>query len=83
MMTIIYNFYVDNFSTYDFNLDSYDNNHIFIVFLRIIVHFSICIYHVTYLIIFKINVSTYWIHVIFYTCIIFVHHNFYLIIFIK
>jgi len=46
MMTIIYNFYVDNFSTYDFNLDSYDNNHIFIVFLRIIVHFSICIYHV-------------------------------------
>jgi len=36
MMTIIYIFYVDNFSTYSFNFDSHNNNHIFIMFLRII-----------------------------------------------
>jgi len=47
MITIIYIFYVDNFSTYNFILDSHNNDHIFIMFLRIIVHFSIFIYHVS------------------------------------
>jgi len=47
MTTIIYIFYVDNFSTYSFNFDSHKNNHIFIMFLRIIVYFSIFIYHVS------------------------------------
>jgi len=57
MMTIIYIFYVDHFSNTVY-LDSHNNNHIFIIFLRIIVHFSIFIYRVfiTYSIIFKINV---------------------------
>jgi len=41
MMTIIYIFYVEDFSTYDFNLNSHNNNRLFIMFLRIIVHFSL------------------------------------------
>jgi len=49
---------LDNFNTYDFNLDAYDNNNIFIMFFKIIVLFSICIYYVSYPIIFKINIST-------------------------
>jgi len=57
-MTIISSFYVDNFNTYGFNLDLQNNNNIFIMFLGIIVHFSICIYNVSY-IIFKINISVY------------------------
>jgi len=59
MMIIIYIFYVDNFSIYDFNLNSFNNNHIFIIFLKIIIHFSILIYHISYFIIFKMNGSTY------------------------
>jgi len=41
------------------NLNSYNNNHIFIIYyvLRIIIHFSMRI-HISYLIIFKINVWT-------------------------
>jgi len=35
-MTIIYNFFIlATFITYDFNLDSHNNNHIFIMFIRI------------------------------------------------
>jgi len=34
-MTITHIFYIDNFSTYNFNLDSHNNNHIFIMFLYI------------------------------------------------
>jgi len=49
---------------FDFNLDSHSTNHIFTMFLRIIVHFLICIYHMLYHIIFKINISTYQICVI-------------------
>jgi len=60
-MTIIYIFYVDNFSTYSFNFDLHKNNHIFIMFLRIIfIFFNIHIlhiYHVSYPIILKINIS--------------------------
>jgi len=59
MIIIFYNFYVDNFSTYTFILDSDNNNHIFIMFLSIIIHFLIFIYHVSYPIIFKINVLPY------------------------
>ena len=34
-MTIVYIFfYVDNFSTYSFNLDSHNNNHIFLMFFK-------------------------------------------------
>jgi len=47
MMTIIYIFYVDNFITYSFNLYSHNNNYIFIMFLRIIIHFRIFIFHVS------------------------------------
>jgi len=47
MMTIIYIFYVGNFSTYSFNLDLRNNNHLFIMFLRIIAHFSLFIYRVS------------------------------------
>jgi len=54
------------------------NNGIFIMFLRIIVHFSIFIYHVSYLIIFKINVSTYQIRVVSDTRIVSVHHSLFL-----
>jgi len=54
------------FNTYDFNLDLHNNKHIFIMFLRIFVHFSICIYHVSYPIIFKINISAYHICVVSY-----------------
>jgi len=64
------------FNTYDFNLNLHKNNHIFMIFLRIIIHFSIYIYHVSYLIIFKINISTYQIHVVSDTCIVFVHLKF-------
>jgi len=32
------------FNTYDFNFDSHNINHILIMFLRIILHFSISIY---------------------------------------
>jgi len=39
-------FVVEDFSIYDFNLDLYYNNPIFIMFLRIIIHFSIFIYHI-------------------------------------
>jgi len=46
-MTIIYIFYVDNFSTYSFILDSHNKNHIFIMFLRIIIHSSIVIWHIS------------------------------------
>jgi len=77
MMSIIYIFYVNNFSTYSFNLNAQNNNHILIM-LRIIVHFLIfiyrvSIYHVSYLIIFKINIWTYRIHVISDTDIVYVH----------
>jgi len=44
-------------------------------FLKIIAHFSIDIYHVSYHIIFKTNVSTYQICVISDTHIIFVYHK--------
>jgi len=44
-------------------------------FFRIIVHFSSCIYYVSYPIIFKINVSTFWIRVVLDACIVFVHHR--------
>jgi len=37
MITIIYIFYVDNFSTYSFNLDSHNYDNIFIMFLIITV----------------------------------------------
>jgi len=47
MMTIIYIFCVKDFSTHGFNLDSYNNIHIFIIFLKIMVHFIIFIYHVS------------------------------------
>jgi len=74
--TIIYNFYVDNFDTYNFNLDSEDNNHIFIImFLRINKHFSIDIYQISYPTILKINISTYRIYVIFYTRFVFIYHR--------
>jgi len=61
MIAIIYIFYVDNFSIYSFDLNSHKNNHIFIIFLKIIVYLLIFIYHIfiIYLIILKINVSTY------------------------
>ena len=39
-MTITYIFYVDNFSTYSFNLDSHNTNYIFIMFLRIMYTFQ-------------------------------------------
>jgi len=77
-MTIIYIFYVDNFSTCSFNLDSHKNNHIFIMLLRIIVYFLIFIYHVfitSYLIILKINVSTYQIRIVLDTRIVSVYHR--------
>jgi len=35
-MTKIYIFCVEDFSTYDFNLDSHNNSYIFLIFLRII-----------------------------------------------
>jgi len=78
MITIIYIFYVDNFSIYSFILDSHNNDHIFIMFLRIIVHFSRFIYHVsiTYHVLWlKINLWTYRIGIISDTRIIFVHHK--------
>jgi len=75
MMTIIYIFYVDNFNTRSFNLDSHKNNHIFIMFLRIIIYFSIFIYHISYLIILKINVLTYQIRIISDTRTVYVHHR--------
>jgi len=37
-MTIIYIFYVENLSTYDFNLDSYKQSYIYYV-LRIFIRF--------------------------------------------
>jgi len=51
------------------------NNHIFIMFVRIIVHFSIFIYHVSYPIILKINVSMYQIRVVSDTRIVSVSHK--------
>jgi len=45
------------------------------MFLSIIVQFSICIYHVSYHIIFKINVLTYRIRIVFDIHVIFVHHR--------
>jgi len=61
-------FYVRNFNTYDFNLDSQNNNHIFIIILRIILHFfNIHISHTVFYY-FKNNciiiVSTYQIRVV-------------------
>jgi len=44
MMTIILKKVLTKFNTYDFNLDSHTINHILIMFLRIILHFSISIY---------------------------------------
>jgi len=38
---MIYNFYIDNFNTYDFSFELHENNLIFIMFLRIIINFSI------------------------------------------
>jgi len=45
------------------------------MFVRIIVHFSLFIYHISYPIILKINVSTYQIPVVFDTRIVVVHHR--------
>jgi len=39
-------FYVENFITYNFNLDSHNNNNSFIIFLKIIINFLIFIYHI-------------------------------------
>jgi len=79
MMTITYIFYVDNFSTYNFNLDSHNNNHIFIMFLYIFNIHILCIY-VSYHIIFKIKVSTYRIRVVSDTHIVPMHHRYILIV---
>jgi len=61
-MTIIYIFYVEDF-IHIVLIWIHTNNHILIVFLRIIILFNIhilCIYPWSYHIIFKINVSLYW-----------------------
>jgi len=63
MMIIIYNFYINNFKTFDFNLDSHNNNHIFISRFKNDCTFLI----ISYLIIFKINVLMYQIHIVYDT----------------
>jgi len=59
------------FSTYYFNLNSHNNNHIFIMFLMIILQFLIYIYYVPYYILFKNK----HICVLYIICIVFVHHR--------
>jgi len=39
MMTIIYIFYVDNFSTYSFNLNLHNNNHYLLGFKELLYNF--------------------------------------------
>jgi len=65
------NFYVDNLNIYDLIWI----HTILIIFLRIIIYFSICIYHISYLIILKINVSAYQIDIVSNTHIESVHHS--------
>jgi len=77
MMIIIYNFYVDNFSIYNFNLDSLNKKLYIYYVLRIIIHFHYS--YMTYLsrvvsYYFKNKLSTYLIHVI-YPYIIIITHN--------
>jgi len=64
MMTIIYIFF-NNFNMFNFNLVAHDNINIFIMFLKNVVYFLICIYHISYPPIFKTNVSLCQLHVVF------------------
>ena len=78
MMTIIYILYVEDFSTYGLIWIN-TITILFIMFLRIMIHFSIFIYHLSCPIIFKINVSTYRIRDVSDTHIVSVHHKLYYI----
>jgi len=64
------------FNIFDFNLNLYKNNHIFIMFFKKIVYFSICIYRVSCPIIFKSNISMYQVCVVSDKRIVFAHHRF-------
>jgi len=59
---------------FDFNFDLYKNNHIFLMFFKKFVYFLICMYHISYPIIFKISVSACQIRVISHTHIVYVKY---------